>query len=57
VIRVGAVHVGVFRSCKNLNGIHCSNFQPKIRMTKHDLIIKLIIRMDEKSRDESIEHN
>jgi len=57
VIRVGAVHVGVFRSCKNLNGIHCSNFQPKIRMIKHDLIIKLIIRMDEKSRDESIEHN
>ena len=32
-------------------------FNRKIRETKHDLIIKLIIRMDEKSRNESIKSN
>ena len=47
----------VFRSCKILNKIHCNNFQPKIRMTKYDPIIKLITRMDWKSRDESIKLN
>ena len=40
-----------------VNEIHCSNFQLKIRMTKYDLIIKLITRMDGKSRDKSIKSN
>ena len=38
-------------------GNYCSNFQPKIRMTKYDLIVNLITRMDGKSRDESIKPN
>ena len=48
---------GVFRSCKNLDEIHCTNFEPKIKRTKHDLIIKLITWVDGKSRDESINPN
>ena len=36
---------------------YCSNFQPKIRRTKYDLIVNLITRMDGKSRDESIKPN
>ena len=36
---------------------YCSNFQPNIRRTKHDLIVNLITRMDGKSRDESIKPN
>ena len=36
---------------------YCSNFQPKIKRTKHDLIINLITRMDGKLRDESIKSN
>ena len=44
----------LFRSCKNLDKIYCSNFHPKIRATKYDLTIKLITWMDRKSRDESI---
>ena len=38
----------LFRSSKNLDEIYCSNFQLKIRMTRYDLIIKLIIQMDGK---------
>ena len=49
--------LGVFRSCKILDEIHCTNFEQKIKRTKHDLIIKLITRMDGKSRDESIKSN
>ena len=45
---------GAFRFCKKLDKIYCNNFQPKIRRAKYDLIIKLIKRMDGKSRDESI---
>ena len=40
-----------------LDEIHYANFQPKIRRTKHNLIIKLIIWMDGKSRDKSIKPN
>ena len=47
----------VFRFSKNLDEIHYSNFQLKIRWTKYDLIIKLITRMDRKSRNESIKPN
>ena len=49
--------LGVFRSCKILDEIHCTNFEQKIKRTKHDLIIKLITWMDGKSRDESINSN
>ena len=56
-MRKGNVTMGVFRSCKFLDEIHCSNFQLKIRRTKHDLIIKLITQMDGKSQDESIKPN
>ena len=47
----------MFRFCKNLDETHCGNFQLKIRRIQHDLIIKLITRMDEKSRDEFIKPN
>ena len=47
----------LFRSCKNLDEMYCSNFQIKIERTKHDLIIKLITQMDGKSLDESIKPN
>ena len=47
----------VFRCCKILDKIYYNNFQLKIRKTKHDLIVKLITRMDGKSRDESIKSN
>ena len=30
--------VALFRSYKNLDELYCSNFQPKIRGTKHSLI-------------------
>ena len=36
----------MYRSYKKLDEIHCSNFQLEIRRTKHDLIIKLITRME-----------
>ena len=45
---------GVFRFCKNLDEIYYNNSQFKIRRTKYDLIIKLIIWIDGKSREESI---
>ena len=49
---VGTKHCsqGVFRSRKNLHEIYCSNFQTNIRRIKYDLIIKLITRMDGKSK-------
>ena len=48
---------GVFGFYKKLDKIHCNNFQPKIRRTKYDLIIKLITQTDGKSQDESIKPN
>ena len=47
----------MFSFSKNLDGIYSSNFRLKIRRAKYDLIIKLIARMDGKSRDESIKPN
>ena len=46
-----------FSSQNFLKKKYCSNFQPKIRRAKHDLIVNLITLMDGKSRDESIKSN
>ena len=43
----------MFRFYKNLDEIYRSNFQPKIRGTKYNLIIKLITRMD-KNRETNL---
>ena len=43
--KIGYISIGgkaLFTSCKILDEIYCNNFQPKIRSTKYDIIIKLI---------------
>ena len=53
----GPISEGAFSSQKFFGKNYCSNFQPKIRRTKHDLIVNLITWMDGKLRDESIKPN